>query len=151
NDAYQDLFGRKLAEAAQIARRALELDPANAHARFILGTVYLEQKQYDDAIREYTEALRLNPELLNAKERLDLALKAKGVGGAPAPSGATLPFLTPRFRSALLIRNEPWSAAFRQVAERDAGEAGAARLADEALREVTAGRLPQAEARAREA
>ena len=48
-------------KAVQAARKALELDPDNAEAHSLLGSVYQEQWRWAEAEAEYKRALALNP------------------------------------------------------------------------------------------
>ncbi|MDR3764395.1 MAG: rhomboid family intramembrane serine protease [Acidobacteriota bacterium] len=48
-------------EALLHARRAAALDPGNAHLQFMLGTLLLEQKQYQDALEPLQNTVRLLP------------------------------------------------------------------------------------------
>ena len=44
-------------EAVRAFKKAIELDPESAHAHDNLATVYSEQGQFLDALREYLEAV----------------------------------------------------------------------------------------------
>ncbi len=43
------------------ARRAVQLNPQNAHAQFMLGTMLLDTQQYGDAVQPFTTTARLRP------------------------------------------------------------------------------------------
>ena len=47
-----------------------EGDPGNAGARVELGNMYFDAERYDEAIRWYTEALKLNPKDVNVSTDL---------------------------------------------------------------------------------
>jgi tetratricopeptide (TPR) repeat protein len=53
-------------EALAEALRAVEVDPNFAHAHSVLGSVYVEAKDYDKAVASYDESLRLDPNLANS-------------------------------------------------------------------------------------
>jgi tetratricopeptide (TPR) repeat protein len=60
--------------------KVLTLDPASADSHYFLGSFALEQHDYDKAIAEYKEALRLNPLHASAEFGLARALQRKGAG-----------------------------------------------------------------------
>ncbi len=45
----------------EFAQRASELDPSDSLSHWILGIVYLQEKEFDRAMAEYERALALNP------------------------------------------------------------------------------------------
>jgi tetratricopeptide (TPR) repeat protein len=45
----------------EFAQRASELDPSDSRSHWILGIVYLQEKEFDRAMAEYERALALNP------------------------------------------------------------------------------------------
>ena len=55
-----------LAHAEQTSRRALEIAPKLAEAHVARGLAHSLSKQYDDAFREFEEAIRINPYLFEA-------------------------------------------------------------------------------------
>lgn len=67
-----------LGAAQEACRMAIRLDPEFALTHMHLGHVYLKQENYDWAVREYREALRLNPRLWNAKRGLVISLILNG-------------------------------------------------------------------------
>ena len=79
------LWARRLAEAEEAARRALELDPRSASARAALGSVHRDRWEWADGERELLRALELDPdseeahtqysELLWGMGRLDESLR----------------------------------------------------------------------------
>ncbi len=58
--------------------KAVELDPANALARFYLGRAQLSGKQFEEAVQSFTECLKLQPGNVNAADDLGLAYAALG-------------------------------------------------------------------------
>ena len=59
-----------LDEAIKEFKKAIELDPASAHAHDNLATVYSEKKLYAQALEEYLTALRLEPDSATAHYNL---------------------------------------------------------------------------------
>jgi chemotaxis protein methyltransferase CheR len=57
-------------EAAEAAGRAIDLDPLQTHAYFILGVISEKQKDYDLAIRYLRRALYLDDSLVMAHYQL---------------------------------------------------------------------------------
>ena len=66
------------------AVRAVDLSPKDTGYRANLGSACYHLKRYDDAIREFREALRLDPNNAGARDGLGEALKAKATAGAGA-------------------------------------------------------------------
>jgi tetratricopeptide (TPR) repeat protein len=62
-----------LKEAINQFGQALSLDASYLEARYNLGMAYMAQQQLDDAIAEFTEALRLNPQFRPAEIGLNHA------------------------------------------------------------------------------
>ena len=58
--------------------RAIQRDPLNPALRINVGGIYSAAKNYDLAIRYYTDAVNLKPDYANAYFNLALALQAKG-------------------------------------------------------------------------
>ncbi|TAL23018.1 MAG: tetratricopeptide repeat protein, partial [Nitrospirae bacterium] len=87
--AYNDMGEFKKAQevfskAAQIAHPTpTSLDPfaagklANEH--FKIGNIYFDFAMYDDAIEEYTKALKLHPLLADVRTKLGMSLRSKGL------------------------------------------------------------------------
>jgi Tfp pilus assembly protein PilF len=67
-------------QAAETAcQRAIALNPNHVEARTLLGWIYSEiHADFDAAITQYTEVVRLRPELPEAYNNLGVALKRKG-------------------------------------------------------------------------
>jgi predicted DNA-binding WGR domain protein len=57
------LFDEALQLAAEVMSRETMADAAKAHLLMVRGFAYAGLKQYDHAIRDYSEALKLNPYL----------------------------------------------------------------------------------------
>ena len=62
--------GGNMKKALIAARRAVELAPDNADARFNLGFILFRVGQFGDAIKEYKESLRLKPDQSSVLEML---------------------------------------------------------------------------------
>ncbi len=58
--------------------RAIALDPLNPNLRLNVGGIYYSLKNYDLAIRFFTDAVNLKPDLPNAYYNLSVALRDKG-------------------------------------------------------------------------
>jgi len=72
-------FPHKVLENAYAhARKALELDPANASAHALLCSVYTFQNKYELAIREAEQAIELNPNDANTFNRFGWVLLWSG-------------------------------------------------------------------------
>jgi TolB-like protein/Tfp pilus assembly protein PilF len=68
-----------LSLAEDSARRAIDLDENSAEARFALGFVYEQRKQYEEMEREMRQVLRLNPNHAHAHDSIgDNFNRAKG-------------------------------------------------------------------------
>ncbi|MBU3932470.1 MAG: tetratricopeptide repeat protein, partial [Proteobacteria bacterium] len=50
-----------VAKAAAICKKTLEEHPDDIDARLLLGGLYLNQKDYSDAVREYRRVIELDP------------------------------------------------------------------------------------------
>src|SRR3954449_8693941 len=59
-----------LDEAIKEFKKAIELDPASAHAHDNLATVFAEKKLFREALNEYLTAIRLEPESATAHYNL---------------------------------------------------------------------------------
>jgi protein O-GlcNAc transferase len=66
------------ATAEHALRRAIELDPRGADARFHLGNLHREQARFVEAVAAYEEALRLAPGHRSVMNNLALALEGMG-------------------------------------------------------------------------
>jgi tetratricopeptide (TPR) repeat protein len=64
---YFDSSGSNLEQAFVASRRALELDPDLAEAHAARGLAVSLSKKYDEAEREFQTAIRLDPQLFEAK------------------------------------------------------------------------------------
>ena len=75
-------------DAAREFRATVGLRPADVEARFNLGIALAQIGQRHDAIAQLTEALRIKPDLLQARQALaDLTARPAKIKGAgfPAP------------------------------------------------------------------
>ena len=59
-------------------RAEVTANPGSAEAHANLGWGYYSQKQTEEALKEFREALRLNPSLVDAQYGFGLALKESG-------------------------------------------------------------------------
>lgn len=59
-------------EAEEHLKRSIEASPDHAESHLILGDIYERKSMYDDAIREYAEAIRIRPEDEHTKFKLDV-------------------------------------------------------------------------------
>jgi TolB-like protein/Flp pilus assembly protein TadD len=66
-------------EALPLAEQARRLDPVSPSARINLGTVLYLARHFDDAVREFQEALDLNPNSALARALLGLVYVSKGM------------------------------------------------------------------------
>ncbi|MCS7254256.1 MAG: tetratricopeptide repeat protein [Armatimonadota bacterium] len=58
-------------------KATIRRDPKNAAAHSMLGDVYLKMKRYDEAIKEFEEALKLDPMSQSDRYKLKLATEKK--------------------------------------------------------------------------
>jgi tetratricopeptide (TPR) repeat protein len=93
---------REHAQAEQRYRSALNLWDANFLAHEGLGRVYVQQRRVDDAIREYSEAVRINPRRLPSQYRLYNALCSRQRYAEAADVLERITMLAPRDVKALL-------------------------------------------------
>lgn len=59
--------------------QAVSLDPANPLLRLSLGGIYYAQKNYDEAIRQFSITVNLKPDFANGHYNLASALREKGL------------------------------------------------------------------------
>jgi len=69
-----------LSGAISTYKRILDLNPNSEHAHNNLGIVYYKQNQFDEAIKEFNIALKLNPQFEEAKVNRKWAQSKKGWG-----------------------------------------------------------------------
>ncbi len=65
-------------EVESLLKKAAALDPRFAGPHLELGALYAGRKEYSEAIREYEQAIQLNPDLPDAHYRLGQALARSG-------------------------------------------------------------------------
>lgn len=78
---YQNISGvaqNSLAFSLDAYGRAIQVDPLNPALRLNVGGIYYITKNYDLAIRFFTDAINLKPDYLNAYYNLAIALRDKG-------------------------------------------------------------------------
>jgi len=68
-------------KARQDALKVLQLEPAAADAKYVLGLIEEYQGNYEEAVRLYGEALKLDPNYQPAKARLESTKARIGKGG----------------------------------------------------------------------
>lgn len=77
--------------------RAIQQDPLNPSLRLTVGGIYYSAKNYDMAIRFFTDAINLKPDYANAYFNLAVALKDKGdLVGAASSAERTVSLLDPK-------------------------------------------------------
>ena len=69
---------RQFAQALPYAKEVLQLDPANATARAMLGLIYFKTGEYNGAISALQKTLQLNPNLPAARYNLACAYSRMG-------------------------------------------------------------------------
>ena len=67
-----------LATVEQLFKRALQLDPRFAQARFQLGSLYGNQRKFTEAIEQLRQAIKLDPAMAEAHYRLGQAYQQTG-------------------------------------------------------------------------
>jgi Flp pilus assembly protein TadD len=68
----------KPAEALRFAKQAVDTEPAYVNGHITYGSMLAMSKRYDEAEKEFAEALRLDPNNATARENLDKVKAAKG-------------------------------------------------------------------------
>jgi tetratricopeptide (TPR) repeat protein len=69
---------RAQAEAVELCRRAIEIEPENPEPHFVQGICYIDLWRIPESIAALQEAVRLNPNLGPAFDRLGYALQLRG-------------------------------------------------------------------------
>jgi tetratricopeptide (TPR) repeat protein len=69
---------RKMDKALEHINAAIQIHPNYKNAHLIKGNAHLYKKEYDQAIRTYEHALRLDPSYAEAKSNLAIALRSAG-------------------------------------------------------------------------
>jgi tetratricopeptide (TPR) repeat protein len=64
--------------ADQCLTKSVELDPGDARARYYLGRTKYNEKRFDEAVRAFTECLKLDAKNVKAADNLGLAYEALG-------------------------------------------------------------------------
>ncbi len=65
---YKGLFNR----AIKAFKSSLDINPNDEEAHFNLGLIYMEIRMPEKALKEFQEALRINPDNLLVKEKIDV-------------------------------------------------------------------------------
>lgn len=77
--------------------RAIQQDPLNPTLRLTVGGIYYSVKNYDMAIRFFTDSINLKPDFANGYFNLAVALKDKGdLVGAASSAERTVSLLDPK-------------------------------------------------------
>lgn len=63
-----------LAEAEMMYREILDIEPGHFDVRYLLGVVYLQQRRYEDAERQLSQAIAIRPDVPAAHYNRGLAL-----------------------------------------------------------------------------
>ena len=86
--------------AASALERAVDLNPNYANARYFLGLAYERLNRKDDAVKQFTELQKANPD----NQEIDLILKNLRAGRAPFSNAAPPIDPTPEKRSTLPVK-----------------------------------------------
>jgi polysaccharide export outer membrane protein len=80
-----------LPQAVQIFQQAIRLDPEYADAHFALGHAYYDMRRWQNAVDSFKRVVELNPNDLEAQDRLDLAreMLSRETGKKDRPAPAT--------------------------------------------------------------
>jgi polysaccharide biosynthesis/export protein len=82
-------------QAAQIFQQAVKLDPEFADAHFALGHAYYDMGRWQNAVDSFKRAVELNPNDLEAQDRLeqarDMLARENGKKGKPATAKSSEP------------------------------------------------------------
>ena len=66
------------ARALSLFQKAIQIQPQNAEGYFTLANSLSNNKKWDEAIKNYRVALKLKPELTQARANLDIVLRQVG-------------------------------------------------------------------------
>jgi polysaccharide biosynthesis/export protein len=90
NEGVRYALAGLFAQAAQIFQQAVKLDPEFADAHFALGHAYYDMGRWQSAIDSFKRAVELNPNDLEAQDRLeqarDMLARETGKQQKPAPT-----------------------------------------------------------------
>lgn len=87
-------------QAAAALEEALEIEPTDADARYLLATLYQKQSDHEGAIRELQEALRFDPFFTEAYQALATSYSAQGKTQEAAYAQGMVSFCNDRFSEA---------------------------------------------------
>lgn len=93
NEGVKYALAGLFAQAAQIFQQALKLDPEFADAHFALGHAYYDMGRWQNAIDSFKRVLELNPQDLEAQDRLEQArdMLARESGKKQSPTQSSGP------------------------------------------------------------
>ena len=99
NFAIASFFDAKLPAAEESARAAIKLMPNSPHAHYILGLALKNQNSYDEAIKEFTKVIEIDPkdattniqigQIYSAQQKYELAIPFYQRGLENEPYNAT--------------------------------------------------------------
>ncbi len=99
NFAIASFFDAKLSAAEESARAAIKLMPNSPHAHYILGLALKNQTSYDEAIKEFTKVIEIDPkdattniqigQIYSAQQKYELAIPFYQRGLDNEPYNAT--------------------------------------------------------------
>jgi len=78
NSALQSWQKNNFGNAEKLYREILEVDSKNFEATFSLGTIFLQQKKFDEARELFLKAILINPNHPNTYNNLGIAMKELG-------------------------------------------------------------------------
>lgn len=123
---YRNISGvaqNALAFSLQSYGNAIQVDPLNPALRVSVGGIYFSIKNYDNAIRFFSDAANLKPDYANAYFNLAIALQAKGdLANAKAIAQQTVTILSTNkdssdYKVATQLLNQLTTAASTQSAQ----------------------------------
>ena len=75
----------RLQDGMRLAEQAVKVEPGYANGHVTLGSVYAMTRRFDDAEREFREALRIEPDNRAASENLSRLAQARRAAGGGGP------------------------------------------------------------------
>lgn len=105
-------------EAARLARKAVDLEPGDSYAQWVLGEILQMTRNYDEAHRHLTRAVDLNPNDIAARGILGFYYSAIG-----EPELALREYQEVRRRDPMELNWTPWLRGIAYFTARNYGEA----------------------------